>query len=152
MNNPDSSVDPDWDTPLTITLTPDAIMRHLFTTAESVHTGWDSCVEHNLIVGETTALDEDSGNYCRLVEQEYLEDQEPEITWHDWVVVVKLGEVCLSAHWRARNQDSPAEWDWCTREAEQAFSAGCLLVGKRARRGWIIEGSAEQGRAPRTQH
>ena len=78
--------------------------------------------------------------------QEYAETQD------NWVVEVKLGEVCMSAHWRARNQDSPAEWAWCTQESEQAFSAACLLVGKRVRKGLIIEGSAEQGRVPRTQH
>ena len=83
---------------------------------------------------------------------EYLEDQEPEITWHDWVVELKLGEVFMSAHWRSRNQDSPSEWDWCVQEAEKTFASACLLVGKRVRRGFIIEGSSEQGRTPRTQH
>ena len=152
MNEPETAMDPDWDTPLHITLTPDAIMRHLFASAESVHTGWDTCVEHNLIVAETTALGDDGSNYCRLVEQEYLEDQEPDVTWHDWVVEIKLGDVFMSAHWRSRNQDSPAEWDWCVQEAEKTFASACLLVGKRVRRGFIIEGSSEHGRTPRTQH
>ena len=152
MSEPEAEVDPDWDTPITFTLSPESIMRNLFGTAESVHTGWESCVEHSLITGDTTALDEDTGNYCRLVEQEYVEDSDPELTWHDWAVEIKIGELFMTGHWRSRNQDSPVEWDWCQRETEKTFSAACLLIGKRARRGWIIEGSSEAGRTPRTKH
>lgn len=152
MTEADTAMEPDWDSPLEIPLTPAAIVHTLFSQAETVHTGWDSCVDHALTVAETTAVDERTGNHCRLVEQEYSEDDEPEVTWHDWTVELKVGEVYVTAHWRAQDSAPPADWDWCASQAESAFASGCVLVGKRVRRGLVIEESPRSERAPRTHH
>jgi len=152
MNEPASDMDPDWDTPLALALTPETIMHTLFASADNVHTGWDTCIDHSLVVVETTAVEDDSGNHCRLVEQEYVEGEAQEVTWHDWSVELKIGDVYVSAHWRAPDNASPAEWEWCASEAESSFSTACVLVGQRVRRGLIIEEPARRSRTPRTHH
>lgn len=148
----DPSVEPDWDVPVQITLTPAAIMHTLFATADSVHTGWDTCIDHTLAVAETTALDEDGGNYARLVKQEYVEGEETEVTWHDWAVELKIAEVYITAHWRTQENASPADWDWCATQAENAFASACVLVGRRVRRGLVMEEASHTPRTPRTHH
>ncbi|MFZ5653601.1 MAG: hypothetical protein ACOY42_04250 [Pseudomonadota bacterium] len=152
MSRVESGDEPDWDTPIQLQLAPAGLIHALFWSAESVHTGWTSCVQHDLVVFELSAIDDHSDNYCRLAEQEYVEDPSEEVTWHDWSVELKLGRVYISAHWRARLDDSPAEWDWCAAEAEKAFAAAAVLVGKRVRRGLAVESEPNSGRAPRTHH
>lgn len=152
MSRVDSGHEPDWDTAVDLQLAPAAIIHALFWSAGSVHTGWESCVQHDLVVFEISAIDDHSDNHCRLAEQEYVEDPSEEVTWHDWSVELKLGHVYISAHWRARMDDSPAEWDWCADEAEKAFSAAAVLVGKRVRRGLAVESEPNSARAPRTHH
>ena len=83
-----SDLEPDWDTPLSLSLTPTAIFTVLFASADEVHTAWQSCVDSALVVGENMARDEGSANYCRLVEQEYEEDGSVG-PWHDWCVAVR---------------------------------------------------------------
>ncbi len=144
--------EPDWDTPLTITLTPEAIIYALFSSADTVHTGWESCVDRSLIVSEITAVDEQSDNHCRLVGQEYVEDEAPDVTWHDWAVELKLGEIYVTAHWHSQENASPSDWDWSAQEAETAFSSACLLIGKRVRRGLVVEEPSRALRTPRTHH
>ena len=85
-----SDLEPDWESPLTLSLTPTAIFTVLFASADEVHTAWQSCVDSALVVGENVARDEGSANYCRLVEQEYEEDGSVG-PWHDWCVEVKGG-------------------------------------------------------------
>lgn len=152
MSPEDLDDEPDWDSPVTLELTPAAIIHTLFQSAESVHTGWDSCVDTALAVAETTVLDEDSINHCRLVEQRYVEGEQEEVTWHDWTVELKLGEVYMSAHWRTTDPGSRAEWDWCAREAENAFANACVLVGRRVRRGLVIEEPSPNPRVIKTRH
>ncbi len=73
--------------------------------------------------GDTIAHEDNGDNYCRYVEQEYVEDEATEDTiWHDWTVELKLGETFVVAHWRAQVGGSPSEWDWCERESEKAFA------------------------------
>ena len=86
-------MDPDWDTPLKLTVTPASIIDTVLATADSVHTGEDTCVDQSLVVMETTAIDDQSENYCRFVEQEYVEEEEPEATWHDWAVEIRVENV-----------------------------------------------------------
>lgn len=148
----DMEMDPDWDTPLTLTLTPAAIIDTVFGTAESVHTGDDSCVDQSLVVNETTAIDDQSENYCRFVEQEYVEDAEPEATWHDWAVEVRIENVMVAGHWRVPVNGSPSDWEWCAAEAEKAFTTACVLVGKRVRRGIVIDQPNAAPRPSRTHH
>jgi hypothetical protein len=152
MSQPDTNLEPDWDTPLSLTITPGGIMHALYTSADSVHTGWSTCIEASLVVSETTALDEQGDNHCRLVEQEYVEDESPDVTWHDWAVELKIGDVYLVAHWRTQVSASPAEWEWCAEEAEKAFVASCVLMGKRVRRGLVIEEPPDNPRPARTRH
>jgi hypothetical protein len=152
MTQTDGNVEPDWETAISLKLTPAAIIHALYTSADSVHTGWESCIEHSLIVSEITALDEQGENHCRLVEQEYVEDEHPDVTWHDWTVELKVASVYVSAHWRAQTSTSPSDWDWCSAEAERAFSGACVLVGKRVRRGLLLEERKDPPRATRTHH
>ena len=152
MNTDNGGEEPDWDTPVSFTLTPEAIFHNFFASADSVHTGWASCVERNLIVTELTAVDEGSDNHCRMVEQEYAEETEPEVTWHDWAVELKIGEIYVIGHWRTTTNAAPADWDWCSSEAENAFANACLLIGRRVRRGLVIEEAAGNRRASRTRH
>ena len=152
MSDSNASADPDWETPLTLTLTPEDLVHTVFWAADSVHTGWESCVDPGLSVADTTAVDSDNGNHCRLVELEYVEDESSDVTWHDWTVELKVADVYVSAHWRATTQSSPADWDRCAAEAEQAFANVCLLLGKRLRRHWVIEDAPRARQTPRIHH
>ncbi len=139
MKKNDDSADPDLDSPLQLTLTPDLIIHALFRTASAVHTGWSSCVEGTLVVTDLLGMDESSGNYCRLVEQEFVEDAEEDVVWHDWAVEIRIGDVLTVGHWQLQVTASPLEWEWCAREAEMAFEKGCVLFGKRVRRSIGVE-------------
>ena len=136
----DHSTEPDWDTPLQLSTTPALLIHALFGTASTVHTGWESCIENQLALSELTTMDELSGNYCRLVEQEYEEDdKEEDVVWHDWAVELRLGNVLITGHWQIQLTTSPMDWEWCSGEAEKAFDKACLLFGKRTRRGLGVE-------------
>ncbi|MCP5151614.1 MAG: hypothetical protein H6983_14735 [Ectothiorhodospiraceae bacterium] len=152
MSQPESEMEPDWDTPLTVTLTPEEIIHTLFASAETVHTGWDSCIETKLILWDVSTVGEHGDNHCRLVEQEYVEEDSPDITWRDWAVELKIDETYITAHWRADDRASPSEWDWCADQAESAFGSACLLMGKRVRKGLVVEDAPRSRRAPRTRH
>ncbi len=145
-------MDPDWDTPVRLTLTPAAIIDTVFFTADSVHTGDQSCVDQSLVVMETTAIDDQSENYCRFVEQEYMEEEETEVTWHDWAVEIRIEDVMVVGHWRATVTGSPSDWEWCATEAEKAFATACVLVGKRVRRGIVVDTPSAAPRPSRTHH
>lgn len=144
----DTSTEPDWDTPLHFTLTPALVIHALFGTASSVHTGWSSCIEDSLVLSDLMAMDERTGNYCRLVEQEYMEDEKEETVWHDWAVELRLSKLLITGHWQAQVNTSPMEWEWCAREAEKAFSHACALFGKRVRRGLSVEDPTPAGGEP----
>lgn len=136
----DNASDPDWDTPIPLTTTPGLLIHALFGTASTVHTGWTSCVDDSLALADLMAADDSNGNYCRLVEQEYMEeDAEEETIWHDWAVEVKIGNILVTGHWQIQVTTSPMDWEWCAREAEQAFGKACVLFGKRIRRGVGVE-------------
>ena len=148
----EEELEPDWDTPLNVTLTPAGIIDTVFATADAVHTGFDTCIEPKLILVDITAIDESSDNYSRYVEQEYVEDDAPDTTWHDWTIELKIESTFVVAHWRVAVTGSPSDWDWCATEAEKAFTAASVLVGKRVRRGLVVDESSYGPRPPRTQH
>lgn len=149
----DSVFEPDWSTPLTVTLTAGAIIETVFTTASTVHTGTGSCIDGELVLLEISALGEGGENYCRFVEQEYVEDSEPDSTWHDWTVELKIGATFVVGHWRARTAGSPADWEWCAKEAERAFRHAALLMGRRVGKGLVVEDTPwSQDPAPRVHH
>lgn len=144
--------EPDWDTPLRVTLTPRQLIHALFATSHSAHTGWMSCVDASLIQAKLVALDEVTGNYCRLIEQEYMEDDNDEVVWHDWSVELHLGEMLITGHWQAQTASmSMVEWGWCSREAERAFEKGCILFGKRVRHSLSIEKQPTEAQPPKQQ-
>ena len=144
---------PDWSTPLNLTLTPEAIMSTAFATAEEVHCGWDTCVNPALVLSETTSVDPMTSNHCRLLEQEYSYDDQPDITWHDWTCELRVGEMYLLGHWRVQLNEAPAMWAWCANEAESAFINACMLIGQRARRGLIVESTTPVAPVPpRSRH
>lgn len=152
MADTESTAEPDWETPLQLSLTPAMLIHALFPTAESVHTGWRSCVDNKLVTGDLSTIDERSGNYCRLAEQEFVEDGNDEEVWHDWVVELRIGEVLVAGHWYAQLGASPMEWDWSAREAETAFDKACVLLGRKVRRGIAVEEPAAQVPAPKRRH
>lgn len=144
---------PDWNLPLSFTITPESVMVTVFASAEEVHTGWDTCVNPALILSETTAVDSSTSNHCRLVEQEYTYDDQPDVTWHDWTVELRVGEVYLLGHWRVQVNEAPAMWSWSSTEAENAFMTACTLIGQRVRRGLVVENSsASPPVPPRSRH
>ncbi len=136
----EASAEPDWDTPLTFTLTPALLIHSLFASANTVHTGWTSCIDNELILNDLVSMDDNSGNYCRIVEQEYLEDGgDDETVWHDWAVELRLGTVLITGHWQIQTTTSPMDWEWCAKQAEDAFGKACVLLGRRMRRGVGVE-------------
>jgi hypothetical protein len=130
---------PDWDQPVTLSLVPSDLINALFVTANSVHTGRSSCVEKSLVVGDTAAMDERTGNYVRLAELEFTDEDDNDVTWHDWTVEILLGDVMVTGHWQIQLTAAPLDWEWCAREAESAFEKAALLVGKRVRRTIAVE-------------
>jgi hypothetical protein len=131
--------DPDWDMPLSLSLTPAMLIHSLFAQAQQVHTGNETCVNPDLVVNELLAVDERNGNHARLVEQEYVEDEDEEgVVWHDWAVEIHIGQVWIVGHWQQPVTASPLEWEWCARQAEQAFSRACVLFGKQVRPGLVV--------------
>lgn len=145
------TLEPDWDLPLALNVTAAGLANALFMTADEVHTGWQSCVEPGLVVAESVAQDSTSGNYCRLVEQEYEEDQGEAGVWHDWAVELRIGEVCVTGHWRVPIDGRGADWHWCNNEAQRAFTSGCVLFGRRVGRTVFVEESLSSG-PPVTRH
>ena len=134
---------PDWDLPVTLSIVPTDLINALFVTANSVHTGWSSCVDKALVVDETAAMDERTGNYVRLVEQELPDEEDNTVTWHDWTVEILLGDVMVTGHWQIQVTAAPLDWEWCAREAESAFEKAALLVGKRVRRTLTVDRGPE---------
>ena len=111
MSDFETEIEPEWDSPVVLEVTPRAIIECVFWNADAVHTGYESCIEPKLVIVDTIAHDDNSDNYCRYVEQEYMEEETTEeTTWHDWTVELKLGEVFVVAHWRVLVGGSPADW------------------------------------------
>lgn len=150
----DPAFDPDWETPLSVTVTPAALIDTIFATAFSVHTGTQSCVGEQDALVEIVAPDDNGGNFCRYVEQEYSEDSDPEAIWHDWTVELRIGQVLVVGHWWARvGADNHSEWEWCEEKAGQAFRDAALFVGKRVRKGLVVEDAPwSSERASRVHH
>ncbi len=144
------TLDPDWDLPLALNVTPAALASALFVTADEVHTAWQSCVDQSLVIAESIAQDGHTANYCRLAEQEYEEDGEEGI-WHDWVVEIRIGEVCVAGHWRLPTDARGADWQWCNDEAQRAFTSASVLFGRRVGRTVFVEESLASG-PPATRH
>ena len=120
----DASYEPDWDIPLTVTVTAASVIDTVFATAFSVHTGTESCINPELAVVDIVAPDDNGGNFSRYVEQEYGEDSDPEALWHDWTVELKIGATFVVGHWWTRASGSPADWEWCAKEAEHGVPRG----------------------------
>ncbi len=131
--------EPDWDSPLALTLTPALLIHSLMKTATAVHTGWSTCIDDQLVVSNLVSMDDAAGNYVRLVEQEFYEDEEPETVWHDWTLEIRIGQILTTGHWQVLVTAPPIDWDWNAREAERAFERACVLVGRRARRGLAVD-------------
>lgn len=143
--------DPDLDHTLALTVTPAGLIQALFATSSSVHTGWSSCVGNNTVVFDLLSTDERSGFYVRLVEQEFFEDEDTDVLWHDWAVEIRIDDVFVTGHWQLQVSSPPLEWEWCIREAEMAFDKANVLVGKRVRRVMAVEEDPETP-PPKSQH
>lgn len=142
--------EPDWATPLNLTLTPSLLIHALMGTASAVHTGWSSCVEDSLVLSNLVAMDDSAGNYVRLAEQEFVEDGKPELVWHDWTLEVRIGPVLTTGHWQFEASAHPADWEWNAREARNAFERACVLLGRRVRPTLVVDEPAVVEPVPRT--
>jgi hypothetical protein len=140
--------EPDWDSQLTLRLTPTMLIHALMPTASAVHTGHSSCVDDTLVVNNLVSMDDTEGNYVRLAEQEFYEDEDPETVWHDWTLEIRIGEVLTTGHWQFPSNAPPMEWAWNAREAEEAFGRACVLIGRRVRRGLAVEDPAPMEQPP----
>ncbi len=138
MSQEQPATEPDWDGPLQLTLTPALIVHALMSTATATHTGWESCVDEGLVLSNLVAMDDRSGHYVRLTEQEFVEDTDPETVWHDWTLEIRIGGVLTTGHWQVPVGGPPWEWQWNAAEAEQAFERACTLIGRRVNRALAI--------------
>ena len=145
--------DSEWETPLTLNLSVGTVIDTVFATADAAHVGRESCVDPQLMVVEVVAHDDHSDtNYCRYSEQEYHEGENANTVWHDWTVELHFNAIIITAHWRAKTNGRRSDWKRCAEEAEKAFVAASVLVGKRVRRGVVVEQSSYKLRTSRTQH
>ena len=133
------STEPDWDSPLSFALTPALLIHSLMATASAVHTGWSSCIDDKLVASNLVSMDDSAGNYVRLAEQEFFEDEDPETVWHDWTLEIRVGPVLTTGHWQVQVTAPPIDWEWNAREAENAFERACVLIGRRVRRGLTVD-------------
>lgn len=145
----DDGTEPDWDTPLSLTITPALLIHALMGTASAVHTGWTSCVDDTLLLSNLVAMDDNAGNYIRLAEQEFVEDEQPETLWHDWTLEVRIGSLLTTGHWHCPSTAHPSEWDWNAREASRAFERACTLIGRRVRRAMAVDEPTPADPVPR---
>ncbi len=150
MSKDEDGAEPDWETPLSLTLTPALLIHSLMDTASAVHTGWTSCLDESLILSNLVAMDDRAGNYVRLAEQEFVEDGKQEPVWHDWTLEVRIGTLLTTGHWQIEVSAHPQEWDWSAREARRAFERACVLVGRRVRPSLAVEEPAPAEPVPRT--
>ncbi|MEJ2576027.1 MAG: hypothetical protein P8106_04895 [Gammaproteobacteria bacterium] len=126
--------EPDWDAPLALRITPRALINAVFWSATSAHTGHESCIDPKLVLGEIRSVDDATGNWCRIVEQEFFEEEQEDVVWHDWSVEVRLEDVYVIGHWQLPVSAAPMEWEWQAQAAEEAFEKACVLFGARSRR------------------
>ena len=147
MEEQDKS-EPDWGSPLQLELTPALLIHALMATASAVHTGWSSCIDEKLVVSGVVSMDDAAGNYVRLAEQEFYEDEDPEVVWHDWTLEIRIGNVLTTGHWQVPVSASPMEWEWHAGEAERAFDRACLLLGRRIRKGLVVDEPAPSEQVP----
>ncbi len=150
MTAEDNAADPDLDTPLSLSLTPSMMIHALMGSATAVHTGWSSCVDDTLVLSNLIAMDDRAGNYVRLVEQEFVEDEQPDMVWHDWTLELRVGTVLVTGHWQFPVPAHPSEWEWNAREARRAFELACVLIGRRVRRTLSVEDPTPTEPVPRT--
>jgi hypothetical protein len=142
--------EPDWDTPISLTTTPALLIHALMATASAVHTGWSSCVDDSLLLSDLVAMDDQTGNYARLAEQEFVEDGKPETVWHDWTLELRFGPVLTTGHWQVEVASHAAEWEWNAAEARRAFERACVLIGRRVRPALAVDDPMPSEPVPRT--
>ena len=53
--------EPDWDTPLPLTLTPALIIHAIMGTASAVHTGWSSCIDKAMVIESVRLIEKRGG-------------------------------------------------------------------------------------------
>ena len=61
---------------------------------------------------------------------------------------ISIGKVLTTGHWQIPSNAPHMEWEWNAREAEKAFGRACLLVGRRVRRGLVVDGPAPMEQPP----
>jgi hypothetical protein len=139
MSKEQDTSEPDWDSPLVFRLTPAQLIHALMATASAVHTGWSSCIDDKLVLSGQVSMDDSTGDYIRLAEQEFYEEEDPEVVWHDWTIEICIGNVLTTGHWQVPVSSPPMDWEWSAGEAEKAFDRACLLLGRRVRRGLVVD-------------
>jgi hypothetical protein len=146
----DVSADPDWDSPLSFRLTPELIVHAVMETASAVHTGWESCIDDDAVLSQIAAMDDTGDKAVRLVEQEFADEHDAELTWHDWTVEVRAGRLLVVGHWQVRTNAVPLDWEWSASAAERAFERACVLLGRRVRRSLVVDEPMPRDLPPRS--
>jgi hypothetical protein len=95
--------------------------------------------DDKLVANDMVSMDGAVGNYVRLVEQDFYEDEDPETVWHDWTLEISIGKILTTGHWQIPSNASPMEWEWTAREADKAFGRACILIGRRVRQGLVVD-------------
>ena len=150
MTETETTAQPDWETPLSTTISAGSLIETLFSTASDTHTGWSSCIEDEFVISNLTVTGQDKSDYCRLIEQEYIEEDQNDLIWHDWTVEIHLGDIYIAGHWQIPSATVPIEWEWCEKEATFAFEKACVLFGRKVRRALAIEETLSSTRPPNT--
>jgi hypothetical protein len=90
-------------------------------------------------VSELVVMDDSGGASVRLVEQQFADEEDSDVVWQDWAVEVRIGRVVTTGHFSVRSNAPALDWNWHLQEAERAFDRACVLVGRKVRRGLVID-------------
>ena len=55
MSDYETAIEPEWDAPVGLQMTPRAIIECVFWNADAVHTGYESCIDPKLVILDTIA-------------------------------------------------------------------------------------------------
>ena len=155
MSDYETAMEPEWDAPIGLEVTPRAIIECVFWNADAVHTGYESCIESETrdrgIQSPTTTT---ATTTVATSNRSTWKTRPPEeTTWHDWTVELKLGEVFVVAHWRVLVGGSPTlTGTGASGSRRRRSPIASVLVSKRVRKYTVVDTSSFGPRPPRTHH
>lgn len=134
---------PALDKPLFWGITPSEIYESCIESFETAWTSFESSVDPDLVVSETVARNERTGNVCRLVEEAWTEEDRSDPSSSRefmtmFTVELKLGIAMINATWTCSADEGDAAREYLRTAAENTFIKMSALIGKRVRRGIIV--------------